>query len=864
LPDIVEGITIDASTQSGYATTPVVELVGLVGDGLHLTGTAGGSTVRALAIGGFTGDGIELEAGADRSRIVDNHIGLDAAGTTANALSGMGIRVAAAETQIGDIGGGNHVGASMRGIVVAGAAAVDNQVVANVVGTGPTGAPGLGTVIHGVAVEAGAARTVVGGPSAAHRNVIVSSGEAGVVIDGETTDDVVVEGNWIGLWLDGLTAMGNAASGVGVDNDADSSSLIDNVIVASGQDGISITGASDSTSVQGNFIGTDSGLIVSPGSGANGVLVGATATNTQVGGLGAGQGNTIAGSGQSDPNADGVRVLAPKAAINVILSNEIYDSAGLAIDADVDGPTVNDAPDIDEAVNHPTIDAVVASGGSVTIDFTVDAAAGAYHVQIFGTPAADPTGYGEADTLLATYFIAAHPGGSASYTTSVPGTHSTRLSVSITEEIAPSSYGSTSEMSRALASDSDGDGVFDIFEDTNVDLDGDPSTNPGPDTDGDLTPDYLDNDDDGDGVGTRYENPTSGDLDGDGTPDYLDTDDDGDGAPTADESADPNADGDPADALDTDADLTPDYLDAVGGADCTAQTQVPAIECNYLVALASATNSPGWTANSGWLAHSLPCLWPGVTCDATNVTGLDLSNSGLVGSIPAGIDDLAALQTIDLSVNRLSGTFPADLAAIPMLVELRLNDNELTGSLPLGFGSIASLTVLDVETNRLGGSLPADLGGASALTHLNVGHNALSGSIPAGLGSLASLVVLDLQNNAFSGSIPTTFGALDSVTDLRLQNNVLTGAIPVELGDMASVEWMMLHDNGLSGSIPVELGDATTLQGLSLHGNLLSGAVPVQLSNLASLASLTLQGNAGLGSVPGAVVDLPGLLVFAR
>ncbi|MEZ5225095.1 MAG: hypothetical protein R2710_00060 [Acidimicrobiales bacterium] len=60
----------------------------------------------------------------------------------------------------------------------------------------------------------------------------------------------------------------------------------------------------------------------------------------------------------------------------------------------------------------------------------------------------------------------------------------------------------------------------------------------------------------------------------------------------------------------------------MGGADCTAQTQVPTIECNYLVALASATNSPGWTANSGWLAHSLPCLWPGVTCDATNVTGL--------------------------------------------------------------------------------------------------------------------------------------------------------------------------------------------------------------------------------------------------
>ena len=134
--------------------------------------------------------------------------------------------------------------------------------------------------------------------------------------------------------------------------------------------------------------------------------------------------------------------------------------------------------------------------------------------------------------MPATYFIAAHPGGSASYTTSVPGTHSTRLSVSITEEIAPSSYGSTSEMSRALASDSDGDGVFDIYEDTNVDLDGDPSTNPGPDTDGDLTPNYLDPDDDGDGLLTIHEN------------------------------ADPNTDGNPADAQDTDGDAIPNYLDA--------------------------------------------------------------------------------------------------------------------------------------------------------------------------------------------------------------------------------------------------------------------------------------------------------------
>ncbi|MCP5027201.1 MAG: hypothetical protein GY929_13045, partial [Actinomycetia bacterium] len=79
--------------------------------------------------------------------------------------------------------------------------------------------------------------------------------------------------------------------------------------------------------------------------------------------------------------------------------------------------------------------------------------------------------------------------------------------------------------------DSDSDGLCDLEEDANTDLDGDPATTPGPDTDGDLTPNYLDNDDDGDGTLTSAEN------------------------------ADPNADGDPRDALDSDWDGEPDYLD---------------------------------------------------------------------------------------------------------------------------------------------------------------------------------------------------------------------------------------------------------------------------------------------------------------
>ncbi|MCP3937755.1 MAG: hypothetical protein GY708_20580, partial [Actinomycetia bacterium] len=39
--------------------------------------------------------------------------------------------------------------------------------------------------------------------------------------------------------------------------------------------------------------------------------------------------------------------------------------------------------------------------------------------------------------------------------------------------------------------DSDSDGLWDCEEDANTDLDNDPATNPGPDTDGDTTPNYL-------------------------------------------------------------------------------------------------------------------------------------------------------------------------------------------------------------------------------------------------------------------------------------------------------------------------------------------------------------------------------------
>ena len=78
--------------------------------------------------------------------------------------------------------------------------------------------------------------------------------------------------------------------------------------------------------------------------------------------------------------------------------------------------------------------------------------------------------------------------------------------------------------------DSDKDGIPDYL-DPDDDGDGIPTTGEAQlDTDGDGIPDYLDPDDDNDSILTV--NEPAGDVDRDGRPNYLDADDDGDGRPT--------------------------------------------------------------------------------------------------------------------------------------------------------------------------------------------------------------------------------------------------------------------------------------------------------------------------------------------
>ncbi|CAN7067396.1 unnamed protein product [Brassica rapa subsp. trilocularis] len=88
-----------------------------------------------------------------------------------------------------------------------------------------------------------------------------------------------------------------------------------------------------------------------------------------------------------------------------------------------------------------------------------------------------------------------------------------------------------------------------------------------------------------------------------------------------------------------------------------------------------------------------PCVpqmyaWDGLNCSYTaistppRITSLNLSSSGLTGTIAAGIQNLTLLQKLDLSNNKLTGAVPEFLVQMTSLVIINLRGNDLTGHVP--------------------------------------------------------------------------------------------------------------------------------------------------------------------------------------
>jgi hypothetical protein len=253
----------------------------------------------------------------------------------------------------------------------------------------------------------------------------------------------------------------------------------------------------------------------------------------------------------------------------------------------------------------------------------------------------------------------------------------------------------------------------------------------------------------------------------------------------------------------------------------------------------------------------------------TALRNLDLSNTGLTGTIPTSLARFTALESLNLSGNRLTGALVSDVVC--SYRNLRLLDvsrNRLEGLIPVCIATLDKVRTLNLSQNRFTGGLPKELGGMVSLEELLVNNNRLTGGLPSEFGtpnggmvkrtvrtaSAPTLRVLDVSANELTGGIPTEWGGMSALQQLNVSNNRLTGALPSSIVNWESLQVLRLGNNRFVGSVPPL--PVTMLITLSIENNELNGRLPQTLERARALKVLSVEGNA--------LVGLPNLPTAAR
>jgi len=305
LPALTDSSIIDATTQPGYTTQPLIELVGTSAGGSSVglrLGGSGGHTVRGMAINRFDADGIRLESAGNV--IQGNHIGTDVTGTIARGNGQYGIFVwNVSSNLIGGtdlasknvLSGGNDTGVYILN-------GTGNIVQGNHIGVNSAGNGALSNRNNGVTVFSAGANTI-GGAGEGARNLISGNIGSGVNVNGSTATRNVIQGNFIGVNAEGTLPIPNLGDGVTL-NSAPGNFIggtntdEGNLISGNGKAGILLNGAGTRLNqIAGNLIGTDVGGSAKVGNALAGVTLTGAISNS-IGSVLPSARNVIAGNRQ--------------------------------------------------------------------------------------------------------------------------------------------------------------------------------------------------------------------------------------------------------------------------------------------------------------------------------------------------------------------------------------------------------------------------------------------------------------------------------------------------------------------------------------------------------------------------------------
>jgi hypothetical protein len=422
LPTITRPVTIDGTTQPGFAGSPLIELSGVNTEevsGLNLR--TNNCTIQGLVINGFRFNpdyGIDFTAGlwidGSGNVVQGNYIGTDASGTQALGQDQMGVVIAS--------GSNNRIGgtaASQRNLISGNGGTgvyvyqLSSRTVlqGNYIGTDVTGTAALGndTGIYIVSSN----NNVVGGTTPGAGNLIAANTHDGVAIGGHISvggNGNVVQGNYIGTNVTGTAALGNR-DGVriwgGSDNLIGGAEAGAGNLISGNASGVRIATIRPGDPsyrpqrnlVQGNLIGTDAAGAGALGNTGDGVVLSdVSASNNTIGGEAAGAGNTIAFNG-----GDGV--LVDTGTSDAILGNAIFANGNQGIELLHGG-------NHDQAA--PVLTSATTDGSRATVTGTLTSAPNStFTLELFASSPGDPSG---AERFVGSVQVTTDADGNASFT----------------------------------------------------------------------------------------------------------------------------------------------------------------------------------------------------------------------------------------------------------------------------------------------------------------------------------------------------------------------------------------------------------------------------------------------------------------
>jgi Right handed beta helix region len=420
---------------------------GILLEGNHCAiGEPGAGPAFQVLISGNKDDGIHIVN--DNNTVENCLIGTDVTGTKPIGNQGWGIEDNGTNNDLGEnvVHGGLVVSANaMGGIHLTGSG---TTVDSSKIGTDITGNKALGNKGNGVELDS-ATNCAIGDVATVGSvfagNIISANTFAGVV--SLNSPQTFISGNRIGTNAAGTAALGNGEAGVFIGSEHNVVQL--NVISANGFDGIVCEEdafKSDHNSFHDNMVGTDVTGTKPLGNKGDGILLN-IGTNNIV------QHNIIAFNTVRGEDGYGVDIMGHAAFGNKVTQNSIFSNGRLGINlGEGTGKALpNDNKDGDTGPNHfqnyPVLSSAKKSGPKVTIKGTLNSnPKSSFTIELFASPAADPTGFGEGKFYLGMVKVTTDASGNVSFT----ATLTAPATGSFITATATSSGGDTSEFSKAI------------------------------------------------------------------------------------------------------------------------------------------------------------------------------------------------------------------------------------------------------------------------------------------------------------------------------------------------------------------------------------------------------------------------------